>query len=261
MGKLRRWWLAGVVSVIDVAIVATSVWIAAGLKWDEWSLALIGPVVFDVAVIMVPVSIVIFWGFGLYRGSWKLASVDDFVRSAQAAAATGLAGGTLMWLLPVDAPAIGFFLLYGLVLMLVVTSSRASVRIIVRLLERRSVRGRPVLIYGAGWNGLMALREMLTNQDLDMRPVGFIDDNPDKVGRQIQGYPVLGPVEELDLESTPATMAVVSSWSIPAWRVAKLRSLCNAHHIELRSFSILLEELPRRSEVEPLESLRDQLSS
>ena len=48
---------------------------------------------------------------------------------------------------------------------------------------------------GAGDAGEMLLRELRNNPRLDYLPVGFLDDDPDKVGLEIAGVPILGPRE------------------------------------------------------------------
>jgi FlaA1/EpsC-like NDP-sugar epimerase len=53
---------------------------------------------------------------------------------------------------------------------------------------RRVRRGKQVLIYGAGDAGEMIVRAIRNNGSVyDYQPIGFIDDNPNKIGRRIHG--------------------------------------------------------------------------
>jgi UDP-GlcNAc:undecaprenyl-phosphate GlcNAc-1-phosphate transferase len=54
-----------------------------------------------------------------------------------------------------------------------------------------------ILIYGAGDAGEMALRWILMNPGLGLKPVGFLDDDTFKTGRQIHGVEVLGDLQQL----------------------------------------------------------------
>ena len=65
-----------------------------------------------------------------------------------------------------------------------------SVRIIA---ESRGGRGRRrqaekhVVIAGAGQAGMLVVREIQRNPQLRLHPVGFVDDDPKKVGKRIGG--------------------------------------------------------------------------
>ncbi|HEX7880140.1 MAG TPA: polysaccharide biosynthesis protein, partial [Candidatus Eisenbacteria bacterium] len=48
------------------------------------------------------------------------------------------------------------------------------------------------LIIGAGDAGRMAAEEMLRHADSGLVPVGFIDDDPAKIGTTVAGLPVAG---------------------------------------------------------------------
>jgi FlaA1/EpsC-like NDP-sugar epimerase len=86
-----------------------------------------------------------------------------------------------------------------------------------------SADGELAVIYGAGLAGAGAARQMLANPGAHLRPVGFIDDNPEKVGRSVNGYPILGTIGDLGdvVRRLGATVVVVSSTKIPHDRVAE----------------------------------------
>src|SRR5690554_2135928 len=64
-----------------------------------------------------------------------------------------------------------------------------------RKLQNQKAR---TLIIGAGSAGEMAFKEMIKNPELNNIPVGFLDDNPEKLGKQIMGCSILGGLSELE---------------------------------------------------------------
>jgi UDP-GlcNAc:undecaprenyl-phosphate GlcNAc-1-phosphate transferase len=108
----------------------------------------------------------------------------------------------------------------------------------------RSTReSRRVLIYGAGDGGELLVRALLNNFSMGMRPVGFIDDDPQKLGRVIHGLRVFGPVELLGSVAGDAEIdeIVISTDKIPAERTALLVRLTELAGIRTRRMRIALE--------------------
>ncbi|HEX9779041.1 MAG TPA: nucleoside-diphosphate sugar epimerase/dehydratase [Geopsychrobacteraceae bacterium] len=62
---------------------------------------------------------------------------------------------------------------------------------------RRKGDRKNILIVGAGQAGQAIVREIRLNRELRKAVVGFIDDDPDKLGSSLQGVPVLGATEQL----------------------------------------------------------------
>jgi FlaA1/EpsC-like NDP-sugar epimerase len=56
---------------------------------------------------------------------------------------------------------------------------------------------KKVLIVGAGEAGVMVIEEMERHPELNYKPIGFIDDDPEKQGRYIEGIKVLGTRDDL----------------------------------------------------------------
>lgn len=137
--------------------------------------------------------------YGLYRQTWRRIGVPDLLmlgRSVMLATLITLAAAFLLrgWLeLPRSVPLLGGVL--GLMLM-------GGVRLLARVLHERVPSDqrsdqRRVLIVGAGEAGSLIAREMLRHPEAGMRPVGFVDDAPEKRGKSLVGLPIFGPVEML----------------------------------------------------------------
>jgi UDP-GlcNAc:undecaprenyl-phosphate GlcNAc-1-phosphate transferase len=141
-----------------------------------------------------------FFYFGVYRGLWRYVGVDDLVRYIKAAL-----GGVALIALPIlflysariYPPVI--FVLFGVFLFLGLAASRSSFKVLDQVYAPQ-VRDQEerILIYGAGDAGEMALRWILMNPGLGLKPVGFLDDDTFKTGRQIHGVEVLGDLQQLE---------------------------------------------------------------
>jgi FlaA1/EpsC-like NDP-sugar epimerase len=53
------------------------------------------------------------------------------------------------------------------------------------------------LLVGAGRAGVLAAREIVGQDDMGLEVEGFVDDDPVKRGAQIQGFRVLGTIDDL----------------------------------------------------------------
>lgn len=65
--------------------------------------------------------------------------------------------------------------------------------------SRRNQSGKNTLLLGAGKAGEALLREINNNPSLNIMPIGFLDDSPDKKGLFLHGVPVLGSIDQLKL--------------------------------------------------------------
>ncbi|HQJ95340.1 MAG TPA: DegT/DnrJ/EryC1/StrS family aminotransferase [Syntrophorhabdaceae bacterium] len=104
-----------------------------------------------------------------------------------------------------------------------------------------------VLIAGAGNTGVNISRELLTNPQLGLQPVAFIDDDPKKIGMKIQDLTVSGPLIRLVevVKEKGIDEVIVAMPSAPAQILDNIKSLCQGVHIPfsmVSSFSSLIEQ-------------------
>lgn len=100
------------------------------------------------------------------------------------------------------------FVLDAMVLLILMSAVRIAFRLFrEQIFVSLDGRERRILIFGAGDAGDAFLREIRKNRSLNYRPVGFIDDDPFKQGRRMQGIPVVGVrsdipklVEDMDID-------------------------------------------------------------
>lgn len=167
--------------------------------------------------------------FGVYRGHWQQLSLVDAHRLASATVVGSLvSAGLLAVAYPSTRPSASVIILNGLVAFLLTTSIRSSYRSLDFVHHTLRRGGQPVLIYGAGRAGELLVRELVTNPDLGMRPVGFLDDDPAKRGRLVYGYPVLGGLPDLAHQAARREVAkvIVCSRALGQDVLADVRARC-----------------------------------
>jgi len=96
---------------------------------------------------------------------------------------------------------------------------------------------RPVFLVGAGRAGVLSVREIRAQGNTDLEPIGFIDDDPLKVGSVIHGVPVLGTTDdlpELVAAHQPDHVVITIADAEPA-RLRRIVEICEAIPIKVRT--------------------------
>ncbi len=137
-----------------------------------------------------------------YRMIWRYVSLRDAITLARNYALFPAAFLLLEYVTPGLSPllrvpaglvvATYFFSLFGAL------AARSARRLLHEGITARVLNGKsatPVLLIGAGKIGIKTANEMRSH--VDLRPVGFLDDAPQKKGSLIGGLRVLGPLASL----------------------------------------------------------------
>jgi FlaA1/EpsC-like NDP-sugar epimerase len=213
---------------------------------------------------VVPGTLVVLAAVGCYQRLWTFVGQRDYEAVVKAAiAATVIIVGAIALLHPVTwspAPAnppsavtlpasvIALFFLLALVLLL-------GARFVVHLVADGSVRSfkgargaRDVLIVGGGDGGRLVVRELARNPQLRLRPVGFVDDDPRKLGIKYEyGLRVLGTTTSEDLcrvlDEVEPHEVLIAIPSAPGTLRARVVAACRDRGIPVRTTPTVFELL------------------
>lgn len=206
--------------LLDVVLVALAYYGAYLIRFDGELPAEHLNVVLTSLPLVIVLQMPFFLAFGVYRGLWRYTGISDLVQIAKAVVfGTAFSTVVVLLLYHFRGPSRGASVLYALLLLIMVATSRLSFRLIPALIGSRTQfhpDARPVLIYSAGDSGEMLIREILTNPNYGFRPVGFVDEDQRKAGKVIHGYRIF------EVKDMPDVMRVhgVSDVLIPAQQVS-----------------------------------------
>ncbi len=87
---------------------------------------------------------------------------------------------------------------------------------------------RRTLIVGAGGAGDLLARDLHRSSDHPYQLIGFVDDNPNKIGAWVGGKPVLGRVDDLPqvIGKHRISMVMLAIPGLPAERIRRILALC-----------------------------------
>src|SRR5689334_5923755 len=147
---------------------------------------------------VVGVHAVLFWGFGLYRGIWRYASLPDLRRILAAVGVGGVAAPALLFMLQLPIPVPRSVLIMSPILLMMIMGGS---RIAYRAWKERMLGGlmsgsqERVVVIGAAESAVNLIKDLARSPQWSV--VGAFDDDPAKIGRQLHGVDVLGRLEEI----------------------------------------------------------------
>jgi UDP-GlcNAc:undecaprenyl-phosphate GlcNAc-1-phosphate transferase len=179
--------------------------------------------------IVVACQILSFYVTGVYRGVWESTGIRDLIGFIKAITiGTVLSILLILFIYRFESFSRAVFVIYWGLMFILVSLSRLSFRILDEGLRLGNRQGERTLIFGAGIGGQMTLKEIESNDELGLKLVGFVDDNPRLHGRKIEGYPVLGGSEDLGaiIRKHDIKKIIVSFKAKGAEKTKDIRTLC-----------------------------------
>ncbi len=235
--------------MLDIILIVVSITLAHYLRFEGWnnnieaSMTAILPGVIIIKVLFIA-------AFGLYNSVWKHAGVADLVRINAAAFVGAVATGIFAWLFYGGYISISVFAIDYLLLFFLLAGSRFAYKGLRRLFAITNKKGKNLLIYGASDAGWLALSEIRQNSEINLKPVGFIDDSPYIKKRYIQGITVLGnweDVEEIILNYEIEELLICIK-DISAEEEDKILKTCQLNAINCSKFKTVFNTLKKKEQ-------------
>jgi FlaA1/EpsC-like NDP-sugar epimerase len=251
--RLRRLVLVGV----HLAVIVAANRLAFALRFDgtepAWAI--------EAWMQMLPALVLIrgltFVPFRLYQGMWRYTSVYDLKVIVQAVGVSSVLFAAVACS-PFGPPVYprSIFVIDAIL----ATMAIGGIRISRRLQTECSAQsgGKRLLVLGAGDAGAMVVQEMLARAEYEYRPIGFVDDDPTKVGHCIHGVPVLGTRAELArivAAQRPDEVLIAMPSADPAVMRTIVRAL-EHHKLPIKTLPPLRDIIEGKVEARQIRTLR-----
>lgn len=240
--------------VVDASVLTIAYFVAFYLRFDgQLPLQMLKRMVFTWPYI-VAFQFILLTVFGVRRFAWRYIGLREANRILAAIAVGGLVLLVVRlvagYALPRFAYAqyalvpAGVIVIDSLLAFLGITGARALRRILAERSETILRRGNnsdgsndiPTLLVGAGQAGVMVAREIARRPDLGISAVGFVDDDPMKIGSVVHGITVLGPSGQIPelCEKLEARQVLITIANAPGSEIRRLISICERAELAVK---------------------------
>jgi FlaA1/EpsC-like NDP-sugar epimerase len=228
----------------DIALTIVSVLGSFALRLDVGELPYYFPAVILMCAVALAIKLPVYFFFGLYRRLWIYASIGELrLITVAVTTASVLTSGVMAVLivtgnvLPgMPRSALGIDWLLSLVL---IGGSRFALRILTEqsMASQATGKGKRALVIGAGDAGALVVRELQKSSQLNLTPVGFLDDDPAKQKYTIYGVTVIGRVDDLPalIDLHKVEVVIIAIPSAPGQLVRMVNDVCRIKGITSRT--------------------------
>lgn len=243
--------------VLDLLVLAAAYLLAYELRFDfavppEYRQAALETLPFVLAVQYTALAFA-----GVYSFAWRYVGMSELPAFASAATMAavpllvvrfgpwGSDGAVEGMAVPLSVIAIDSLLAFSTILGLRVAGRMASEHGERSRSEPAASTGKPVLLVGAGWAGINALRALQRRGDGALCPVGFVDDDHHKRGLLVHGVPVLGTTADLPelVRSLHIDQVVITIARASRKQIRKIVDICERIPVKVRIVPGLFELL------------------
>lgn len=179
-----------ILSLVDSILVVASVFLGYILLSADKQNMYISMIVLLIGYFVFAIS------YKIYQRAWEYTSVGELVVLLKTVLCANILSACILALIFRS-----FHLQLVVVISMILILFLAAPRILWRLAINRGVspsnQVKRTLVIGAGSAGVMIVHHLIQHPESGLKPVAFIDDDPNKIKLQVLGVPVLGNTKEI----------------------------------------------------------------
>jgi UDP-GlcNAc:undecaprenyl-phosphate/decaprenyl-phosphate GlcNAc-1-phosphate transferase len=232
--------------LLDLALIALALYVSLRIRFQEPEIAAFLPTFARSFPVVVGCQIAGLWLGGQYRQIAPRFGTTELLTTVRGIIiGVSMSVIAVLYLYRFEGFSRGMYVIDGAVLFFLLVGARVVIATVDEHLREQRTRGRRVLIYGAGRGGVLLVRELRQNRDLALSPIGFVDDDPFKRRRKLEGLPVLGSLMDLPevLSRHNVAEILISIRDLSDTQFELLSRTCREQRIGLRRMRFTLDEI------------------
>ncbi len=239
---------------VDIVIFLVTPVLALYLRIDDINALLEYQFEMKIVVLLFMANkLVHFYFGGIYNRMWQHASIDELARLIivgllVTVSQTVLYIGITNLFFPFHKIPHSIPIIDGILTILLVSGFRFSIRLSERFYDRLTngkQQGKPVLIVGAGDAGIMIAEELQSNPQMELMPVGFVDDDTEKHMLKIRGLTVLGDTKDIPhlVDSLNISEIIIAIPTATGKVIREIISICQTTGAKIKTIPGIYELL------------------
>jgi FlaA1/EpsC-like NDP-sugar epimerase len=196
---------------------------------------------FYAACFLIVIRVAAMSGFGLLHGWWRytgLSDALDVVKSVLSGSVVFVV--VIRYLLRVASFPRSVYVLEPLLTAGILIGVRIFSRVLAESVRQDLTASRKVLLIGAGIGAQTVVRE-IKRPGSEYNPIGYVDDDPSKLGLKIEGIPVMGTVEQLSglMDLYPIDEVLIAVPSASSKQMQRFVEACERAAVKFRTVPAL----------------------
>ena len=141
---------------------------------------------------------IIYFILKIYNNSWRFSGTSEYMSLVALSSSTTILSYIFSFFLRLDTKSSLYFETWIIFTFLLIVARFLMFLTRMKGIGRNDANSENVLIYGAGEAGVLLVKESRINPNFSYRIVGFLDDNPNKIGGKVYGLRVFGGLDKIE---------------------------------------------------------------